>query len=245
MKYTKLVMLGVLTSSLYASGFYGGVDIGGTFINTKTDAICKLMDIEGDGALSKKFTRIKFNPGAFIGYKINSEANGGVELSFNAMFNHATCMIKDIKNSEENEGVSSNTIYDKLYLKVKEKISTTIKGFISHKFKNVEVYIAAGLKVKNMKYICSEEAKANKWTMTHSIKQNPSKTHFIPVICCGINIPFKDTWFARCEYTFDFPKKISLEVEPYQFTGAGGSSNGCKTIKHHTHTVRFGVGKMF
>ena len=75
MKHTKLFMFCFITSSLYASGFYGGVDVGVTFINTKTEAICKLMSTEGDGALSKKFTRIKCNPGAFIGYKINSEAN--------------------------------------------------------------------------------------------------------------------------------------------------------------------------
>ncbi len=76
MKHTKLVMLGVLTSSIYASGFYGGVDIGASIVKDKIKG-----EIDANELL-KRQTKTKIMPGIFVGYKINSEANGGGRTIF-------------------------------------------------------------------------------------------------------------------------------------------------------------------
>ena len=75
MKHIKLVMLGVLTSSLYASGFYGGVDIGASILNAKANGHAGTSGQEMLFDINK--SKVKLAPGAFVGYKINSEANGG------------------------------------------------------------------------------------------------------------------------------------------------------------------------
>ncbi|MBQ8651324.1 MAG: hypothetical protein IJ481_02235 [Alphaproteobacteria bacterium] len=142
MKHTKLVMLGVLTSSLYASGFYGGVDMGAAFINAKSNGITKTeQKMQGDTTwtpvtdktFNNRKTKLKFMPGIFIGRKINPEASGGVELSFNAMF-----------GKYSNKFATAGNDY---YLKLRERFSGTIKGFLSHRLRNIELYATAGLKL--------------------------------------------------------------------------------------------------
>ena len=80
MKHTKLVMLGILTSSLYASGFYGGVDIGASIINAKANGYAGINVQELLFDINK--SKVKLAPGVFVGYKINSEANGGGRTIF-------------------------------------------------------------------------------------------------------------------------------------------------------------------
>ncbi len=91
MKHIKIVMLGVLTSSLYASGFYGGVEMGAAFVNAKSNGTIKEeQKMEGDTTwrtnTNKNFnnrkTKLKFMPGIFIGRKINPEASGGGRTIF-------------------------------------------------------------------------------------------------------------------------------------------------------------------
>ncbi len=75
MKNTKLVMLGVLTSSLYASGFYGGIDIGTAFVHAKSStdlsylpAYDSEINLTNNPVISR-CSKTKVNPGLFIGYK--------------------------------------------------------------------------------------------------------------------------------------------------------------------------------
>ncbi|MBQ8651036.1 MAG: hypothetical protein IJ481_00720 [Alphaproteobacteria bacterium] len=111
-----------------------------------------------------------------------------------------------------------------------------------HKFSNAEFYVIAGLKTKNIKYrtfltISDSES------VTDQHKQSKKKTHITPVIGCGFNIPFKDSWFVRSEYKFEFPSKLSLKtIKPFPHKNW---QIGCKSIKHNVHHIRIGIGRMF
>ncbi|MBQ8651585.1 MAG: hypothetical protein IJ481_03625 [Alphaproteobacteria bacterium] len=113
---------------------------------------------------------------------------------------------------------------------------------MSHKFKNIELYIAGGLKVKSVKYSCLESWQAKEAKFSSSANyQSKKKTHFVPVLGCGINIPFKNSWFVRGEYNFEFPVKLSLQPAETQQR----HKFGCERIKHNVHNIRVGIGKMF
>ncbi|MBQ8651037.1 MAG: hypothetical protein IJ481_00725 [Alphaproteobacteria bacterium] len=85
MKHIKLVMLEVLTSSLYASGFYGGFDIGPSCFNTKThtdlsayrNSFVQGVIAPGDYHVNRNITKTKLTTRLFAGHKFNSKANGG------------------------------------------------------------------------------------------------------------------------------------------------------------------------
>ena len=241
MKHTKLVMLGVLTSSLYASGFYGGVDIGVSIVRSKSDGSKSGVEFAGNEVKEEKNNRkskVKLNPGIFIGCKINSEANGGgVELSFNA------------RKEFPSHKMMSNDL-SMYFSNYREQFSGTLKGFVSHKFNSIDAYIVGGVAVKNIKYTSMRAILSEHFEIfdSYNLMAIKKKTHITPVIGCGANIPFNESWFVRCEYTFEFPVKVSLS--PGKVAGGGISGRqyvtyGNHKINHKIHNVRFGIGRMF
>ncbi|MBQ8651527.1 MAG: hypothetical protein IJ481_03310 [Alphaproteobacteria bacterium] len=95
MKHTKLVMLGVLTSSLYASGFYGGFDIGVSNVRSKS------VGYNSSSSMYKLFnmdkTKAKFISDVFIAYKANYIFSA--ELNFNPVGNNVTYKLSDLIES--------------------------------------------------------------------------------------------------------------------------------------------------
>ena len=158
-------------------------------------------------------------------------------LSFNANFREVNKKLIDIPESNI-----------QLRGQIRQRSSVFFKAFLSHNFKNIEFYATAGVKLKNIKYTCIEQIEEGTYNpLTKNSMQSKSKTHFVPVLGIGINIPLKEVWFARCEYTFDFPYKVSLNIKERQTNGVvlgvQKYSHGCKTIKHYTHNIRIGFGR--
>ncbi len=95
MKNTKLIMLGVLTSSIYASGFYGGVDIGASNVRSKSvgynpySSMYKLLSIDK--------TKAKFIYDVFIGYKASDIFSAALHL--NPAGNNVTYKLSDLIES--------------------------------------------------------------------------------------------------------------------------------------------------
>ncbi len=83
-------MLEVLASSLYASGFYGGFDIGPSCFNAKTHTDLSAHKHyfvqgaigQGDYHVNRNITKTKLTTGLFVGHKFNREANGGGRTIF-------------------------------------------------------------------------------------------------------------------------------------------------------------------
>ncbi len=159
---------------------------------------------------------------------------GGVELSFNANASTISNIVASHLNTDDNT-------LNQFAIHYKERFAATLKGFLYHKFSNVEFYVTAGLKTKNIKYrtfLTSSDSKS----VTDSPTQSKKKTHITPIIGCGVNIPFKDSWFMRSEYRFEFPNNLSFKTikrAPFNW------HVGCKSIKHNVHQIRIGIGRMF
>ena len=102
-----------------------------------------------------------------------------------------------------------------------------------------------------MKYnFIKQTDETNENYLSQPTLQSKKKTHITPVLGCGLNIPFKDRWFARCEYMFEFPCKCSPNVKvktilENAFGPQMRNTIGCKAIKNNVHNIRLGVGKYF
>ncbi len=161
---------------------------------------------------------------------------GGVELSFNAR-----------------KGVVQNILYSNfdtrpLFVQFKESFSTTIKGFICHRFKNLEAYLTTGIKVKYKKYRSFlRMATPLDYDVAYELDYT-RKYHFTPMIGFGGNLYLCDSWFIRGEYNFEFPCKKSMGTKQLGASIDNPESipyTGCKAIKYHSHNIRFGIGRMF
>ncbi len=167
---------------------------------------------------------------------------GGVELSFSANIGKATYKLADLYKFREMTGQADMYKFTYLCLKLYERFSGTLKGFISHKFGGIELYITGGIKVKNVKYSCVDVAQFSTVRYTHNMNyQSKKQTHMTPVLGCGIKFPFKDSCFMRLEYTFEFPVKLKLSLAEDQ----DGRKFGSERVKHNVHSMKLGIGTMF
>lgn len=123
----------------------------------------------------------------------------------------------------------------------KERYAVALKLFKSFKYNIADFKFIIGLKAKTNIYKWQKELPFNNPFMIYRYS-NSQKTKVVPILGCSAEIPFKDNWYARCEYLFDFP--FTMSTTYYKDTSSDlAQINGCKNVKHRVHCVKFGIVK--